>query len=1787
MPNSTDKASDLSSFGEIKGLLTTRSSIKGQITKFRNYLSTISEVEELTNVQLAELGLKLGKFESLSVKFEDLQNRIEVLSPDNLANEIDERESIESSIIISIATGKTLIEHHNKRELEQKRLSIASDGQCCHDHQHHDPGFKLPLLEISKFDGTYFRWLEFRDTFESLIHNNNRIKPVHKFQYLISYLEGDAARIISNLEVSSANYPEAWGMILDRYDNKRLLINHHLSALFNVNSITRESERSLRFLVDHVTKNLRALDSLGQPTDKWDMLLIFMLAAKLDSHTLTKWEEHRNTLDDLPTLEQFKQFLIARADVLEALNRNKCDSYAQKFTPSTPRSAPTATQHFNKQDRPQFTKTFASTSQYAKSVPFANQNKQSSYFCIICDKNHKVFECPAFQSMSIQERLDEVARYKLCDNCLRQGHRASDCRGGPCRQCNQMHNSLLHGSTPCVMNNAVVLNQSPNTLSSDDKDTAVAVHQSSETAPCVASDNATVINQSSVVNSINTTNAVLLSTAVVEVTDPVSKNKLKVRALLDSGSESSFISKSLQEKLSIQAKSIDCLKVIGIGNSSARKVVESCNVQINSLHNAFKVTISCLILKELTSNIPKTTINIKGLKLPANIKLADPEFSQSAPIDVLIGADLFWDLIGNEQLSLGPSSPRLRSSELGWLISGPINSERSKKSFYCNHATLSNSAESKVDEMLTKFWEIEDVPTSSIKSMSEKDNYCEKHFLSNTFRLDSGRYCVKLPLTESPERLGDSYYLAKRRLLNLERKLKKNPYLKTEYEKFINEYANLGHLSESTVAKPHPSYFLSHHAVFKSSSESTSLRVVFDGSAPSSSGLSLNDILMVGPNVQDSLFSILIRARQYKYILAADIEKMYRQVLVDESDRNLQLILWREDESRPIRTLQLNTLTYGTASASYLSTRCLSQIGEEQDDELIKNIIKKDFYVDDLITGTNDENELRHIQKSVAEALKSCCFNLRKYKSNLPTLFANSKVNLQDNLTISESSSTLGLGWSPSSDTLNFPINVSIENNSNNKITKRYIMSNAFKIFDPLGLLSPCIIKPKMLLQRLWQQKIDWDDAVPQDSMEEWIKFTTNLPYIRNLNIDRQVICDSAKYIEMHSFSDASQGALGACIYLKSINEDNKVTVKLLCAKSKVAPLKPTTMPRLELCAALLAARLCKAVTDSLRYRPDRIVHWCDSSIVLAWINNNKTLKAFVSNRISEILELTKSADWRYVPTGTNPADLISRGVDASSLPSLDLWWSGPGFLVEDESSWPMLKLNTAEIPEIKAYTTSTTESLIKFENYSKLTKLERTFALVKRFIHNLKNSNNKKIGILTCDELADSFKCLCLLAQSQSFPDEYNILLQNKSLSPKSKILPLSPFLDSYKLIRVGGRIDASSYPFEKKHPILLHSSHHLTKLIFDREHVRNMHAGPQLLLAVVRETVWPINGRHLARRTVNKCVCCRRHRGKTLYPKMGNLPPQRIVPDFPFVSVGLDFAGPFYILNRKGRGSKLIKSYLCLFVCMRYKCVHLEGVSDLSKNAFIMTLRRFVSRRGKPAEIHCDNGRNFVAAAKELGDFLKNNAEPLSDFASQEGIKFTFTPTYAPHFGGIWEAGVKSAKHHLRRVIGNSHLTFEEITTLFTQVEAILNSRPLYPMSSSPDDLLSLTPGHFLIGRPLTAMPTPSLESSNESSLQRYARVEKIRQHFWQRWQKEYIAELQQRTKWRTNTARLNIGDLVLLQEDHVPPLCWRLGRVARLFPGPDGISRVADISTTRGNVRRPLVRLCPLPTTEDVIC
>nr|CAI5854032.1 unnamed protein product [Callosobruchus analis] len=414
-----------------------------------------------------------------------------------------------------------------------------------------------------------------------------------------------------------------------------------------------------------------------------------------------------------------------------------------------------------------------------------------------------------------------------------------------------------------------------------------------------------------------------------------------------------------------------------------------------------------------------------------------------------------------------------------------------------------------------------------------------------------------------------------------------------------------------------------------------------------------------------------------------------------------------------------------------------------------------------------------------------------------------------------------------------------------------------------------------------------------------WCKLRDDLPSLNELAIPRKVISANAWKIELHGFSDSSKDAYGGCLYVRSIDKDGSIEVHLLCSKSKVAPLKTISIPRLELCAALVLSRLADKVRKSLNLTFDRCILWSDSSVVLGWLNHSPgALKTFVANRVSEIQTLTSDSQWRYIGTKDNPADLVSRGAYPHELSSKSIWWNGPEFLSKPEACWPESKFTVPNLPEINV----TSKTLVAnsefadslFNRYSSLSKLKRVVAYILRFRY-LNSMAGTCKGSLTVVELNRALLCLVKLAQMSSFCEERRNLIKGTGLNPKSRLLNLSPFLDEHGVIRVGGRLKNSNYRFEKVHPILLCSKHPLAVLIVKFEHQISYHAGPQALLATVRERYWILSGRRLCKDIINKCVVCRKQKAQILSPIMGQLPKSRFDCNFPFEICGVDYAGPF----------------------------------------------------------------------------------------------------------------------------------------------------------------------------------------------------------------------------------------------------------------------------------------------------
>ncbi|XP_055623566.1 uncharacterized protein LOC129766991 [Toxorhynchites rutilus septentrionalis] len=525
-----------------------------------------------------------------------------------------------------------------------------------------------------------------------------------------------------------------------------------------------------------------------------------------------------------------------------------------------------------------------------------------------------------------------------------------------------------------------------------------------------------------------------------------------------------------------------------------------------------------------------------------------------------------------------------------------------------------------------------------------------------------------------------------------------------------------------------------------------------------------------------------------------------------------------------------------------------------------------------------------------------------------------------------------------------------------------------------------------------------------------------------------------------------------------------------MTSKSRVAPLDETrrkrkkqSIPRLELSSALLLSHLFDKVHRNIPVT-EKAYFWTDSTIVKCWLASSPSRwQVFVANRVSEIQHLTKHGVWNHVPGTENPADILSRGITPQELQRQHSWFNGPAWLHQHPINWPKEAHSTVEY----------FDSAILEEKVS----VVRLIALIRRFRHNAQERHRycRIGGPINSNEYEIAIEHLVRLSQQESFHREYLNLAKNKQVEHSSRIRSLNPLLQD-DIIRVGGRLRHASVPEDRKHPIILDNHHPLSKLILDYYHIKLYHAGQQMIIASVRERFWITNIRKLARKVIHKCVICFRAKPRATEQLMGDLPPERVTPAPPFLRVGVDYCGPFHVTYPNRRGSPM-KCFISIFVCLVTKAVHLELVADLTTEAFLAALKRFIARRGKPITMMCDNAKNFVGANPNI--YKQQFQNSVVKEMAEDRIDFKFIPARSPNFGGLWEAAVKLFKGAFKRTIGTRVLQYDEMHTVLTQVEAILNSRPLTPLSNDPGDLEALTPSHFLVQRQLTAVAEPDLES------------------------------------------------------------------------------------------------------------
>ncbi|XP_054091244.1 uncharacterized protein LOC128922882 [Zeugodacus cucurbitae] len=584
--------------------------------------------------------------------------------------------------------------------------------------------------------------------------------------------------------------------------------------------------------------------------------------------------------------------------------------------------------------------------------------------------------------------------------------------------------------------------------------------------------------------------------------------------------------------------------------------------------------------------------------------------------------------------------------------------------------------------LLTRFWEVEEIPKDSIITTSDK--FCEENYEKTTRRSSDGRYVVTLPFKEPTNiDIGQSRHIALAQFLRNEKSLLKRPDVKAEYDKTIMEYLELGHMKrvKNGSTDKATQYYLPHHAVIKPDRITTKLRVVFNASCPTSNHKSLNDILHIGPTLQKDLVILITNWRLFQFVFNADIQKMYRQILVDPNHTQFQRILFRKTPEDTIEDFELQTVTFGINCAPYLAIRTLIKLADDvqKTHPLAAKILRQEMYVDDVLAGTHDITTAKSARDELISALEFPGFTLRKWTSNhahiLKGLPPDHLLDTETlNLSEPQNTKTLGIRWNSKKDIFFFLVDPMEKRPA---YTKREVLSAIAKLFDPAGWLSPIIISAKIIMQQIWLDKTDWDESLKPLTLHRWNSFVKEFENINQIEIPRWTHFSPSAIIEFHGFSDASEKAYAATLFIRVLIGD-KIWTTLLVSKTRVAPIKTLSLPRLELCGAVLLANLTNSTLTQLNVTQYKKYFWTDSTIVLAWLSKPPcSWTTFVSHRVAAIIEKVGVENWHHVESQDNPADLASRGCTPTELLNCKLWWQGPEWLQRGKDEFPITDSNS------------------------------------------------------------------------------------------------------------------------------------------------------------------------------------------------------------------------------------------------------------------------------------------------------------------------------------------------------------------------------------------------------------------------------------------------------------------------------------------------------------------------------
>ncbi|KAL5020965.1 hypothetical protein ScPMuIL_000120, partial [Solemya velum] len=1654
------------------------------------------------------------------------------------------------------------------------------------------------LADLSKFllrkDLLMSRHTRFNDRAESFpawkttfcaVIEEIRVTPSEELDLLCKWLGPESARHAQSIRSSSVGnhamgLRRLWQRLEERYGSAELIEASLRNKLSNFQKINYKDKKRLYELCDVLTE----IQSLKEDS-KYEKLLSYFdtsagvipIVSKLPSNMQYKWRDkatsYKKSHDMLfPPFTFLIEFLSNQASML---NDPGFTHDSDTFTPRARERPPNPGVFVNKVD----------VKVEEKKPEVLKTNR-----CVIHNASHKPSDCLAFQKLPMDDKWKLLQENNLCFRCCNTDkHRRYMCKETvKCAECN-----------------------------SDRHVTAMHVDPQAR-RPANHGGESSVLNSSSLANVTSKCTEICFpgkscaKIVLVDVTNSTSPGKkLRSYAILDEQSNKTLARKELFDAFDIQSQPENYNmsscggKIIMSGRRGTGFCVEALDGN-TVLH--LPTVIECDEIPNNREEIPTPEVAMQYSHLqPIADKMAP--FDPYSEILLLIGRDQMEAHHVIEQ-TLGPSDkPYAQKLRLGWVVVGetclgqahaPTSTVSSMKTYLRpdDRASIMMPCESDIhirEVALPSVQDRGDLIGHSVFRRTENDDdpglsiedkafleCMDKHFATD----DSGSWIAPLPFRASRPSLPNNRALALHRAKTLETSLKKDAAKKEHLFTFMETLLDSGHAEKTPQLKQEDErWYLPLFGVYHPKKKDR-IRGVFDSSAQYN-GISLNDVLLSGPDLTNSLVGVLMRFRKECVGITADIQQMFYCFLVTPEHRDYLRFLWYEDNDfeKGLVDYRMRVHVFGNSPSPAVATYGLHKTAEEAEPIYgsdVTELVKRNFYVDDALTSQHTSNQAVKLLSKTQSALRDFG-NLRLHKiaSNSEEVLKAFPVTDLVEVKVGDENlqRSLGLIWDTQEDVFRFNLEIDTQ-----PFTRRGVLSLVNSIFDPLGFIAPVTIQGKLLLRKFMSAGQDWDDPFQAKDKEEWESWKNSLTELKSFHIPRTYVDISPSQAvrrELHVFSDASESAIAAVAYMNVVLDDGTSKVGFVIGKSKVAPTHGHTIPRLELCAALMAVEVAELCLKQLDLKINQLKFYTDSKVVLGYIQNEKRrFYVYVTNRVERIRKSSHPDQWNYVPTHLNPADVGTRTLHARELQD-SAWICGPTVFLQRSTQTPQPAENfdlvdpeqdeeirpKANVTVLKTAVESSSLSDLgthRYERFSTWRKLIEAITLLKARLGGIKHK--------TVEAFEISERFVIRTVQHEVYQPEIQCLRDGQNLPKKSSILALDPFLDSHGLLRVDGRLRkmGDTTNVAVKHPLILPKRHHVSMLLVRHYHEEVKHMGRHLTEGALRSAgLWIIGGKRLISSMISKCVTCRKLRGKMQIQKMRDLPDDRLEPSPPFSHVGLDTFGPWPVVTRKTRGGQASsKRWAIIFTCLVTRAVHIEIVEEMSSSAFINALRRFIAIRGNVRVLRSDRGTNFVGATDSLRiDSISVEDKPVKDFLYNTGTVWIFNPPHSSHMGGVWERMIKTTRRILDSMLlemSGKALTHDVLTTLMAEVSSIINARPLVPVSTDPESPQVLSPSTLLTMKSDHRVQSFTLKDVGVKDMYKcqWKQVQYLADRFWCKWKKEYLSTLQTRVKWRQTCKNVMNGDVVLLRDNETHRNEWPMGVVVNAIPSKDMCVRKAEI-------------------------